>query len=60
VSLSEAILDAFGDKFGALKLIPADGGRFEITVDGELVYSKLKTGDFPENKAILEQIKARL
>jgi selenoprotein W-related protein len=60
VSLSEAILDAFGDKFGALKLIPADGGRFEITVGGELVYSKLKTGDFPENKAILEEIKARL
>jgi selenoprotein W-related protein len=60
VSLSEAILDAFGDKFGALKLIPADGGRFEITVGGDLVYSKLKTGDFPENKAILEQIKARL
>jgi selenoprotein W-related protein len=60
VSLSEAILDAFGDKFGALKLIPADGGRFEITVGGDLVYSKLKTGDFPENKAILEQIKERL
>jgi selenoprotein W-related protein len=60
VSLSEAILDAFGDKFGALKLIPAEGGRFEITVDGQLIYSKLKTGDFPENKAILEQIKARL
>ena len=60
MSLSEAILDAFGDKFGALKLIPADGGRFEITVGGDLVYSKLKTGDFPENKAILEQIKARL
>jgi selenoprotein W-related protein len=60
VSLSEAILDAFGDKFGALKLIPADGGRFEITVGGDLVYSKLKTGDFPDNKAILEQIKARL
>jgi selenoprotein W-related protein len=60
VSLSEAILDAFGDKFGALKLIPADGGRFEITVDGQLIYSKLKTGDFPENKAILEQIKERL
>ena len=60
MSLSEAILDAFGDKFGALKLIPADGGRFEITVGGDLVYSKLKTGDFPENKAILELIKARL
>jgi selenoprotein W-related protein len=60
VSLSEAIMDAFGDKFGALKLIPADGGRFEVTLDGELIYSKLETGDFPDNKQILEQIKGRL
>jgi selenoprotein W-related protein len=60
VSLSEAIMDAFGEKFGALKLIPADGGRFEVTLDGELLYSKLKTGDFPDNKEIVEQLKGRL
>jgi selenoprotein W-related protein len=60
VSLSEAIMDAFGEKFGALKLIPSDGGRFEVTLDGELIYSKLKTGDFPENQKVLEQIKARM
>jgi selenoprotein W-related protein len=60
VSLSEAIMDAFGDKFGALKLIPAAGGRVEVTLDGELIYSKLETGDFPDNKQILEQIKGRL
>jgi selenoprotein W-related protein len=60
VSLSEAIMDAFGEKFGALKLIPADGGRFEVSLDGELIYSKLKTGDFPDNKQILEQIKGKL
>jgi selenoprotein W-related protein len=60
VSLAEAIMDTFGERFGALKLIPADGGRFEITLDGELIYSKLKTGGFPENKEILEQIRARM
>ncbi len=53
-------MDAFGEKFGALKLIPADGGRFEITLDGELIYSKLETGDFPANKEILERIKAKM
>ncbi len=53
-------MDAFGQRFGALKLIPADGGRFEITLDGELIYSKLKTGDFPANKEILEQLGAKL
>jgi selenoprotein W-related protein len=28
----------------SISLIPSDGGRFEVTVDGRLVYSKLKTG----------------
>jgi selenoprotein W-related protein len=60
VSLSEAIMDAFGQKFGALTLIPSDGGAFEVTLDGELLYSKLQTGDFPENKQILDQLKGRL
>jgi selenoprotein W-related protein len=60
VSLSEAIMDTFGERFGALKLIPSDGGRFEVTLDGELIYSKLKTGDFPQNKEILGEIRARL
>ena len=53
-------MDAFGDRFGALKLIPSDGGRFEVTLDGDLLYSKLETGDFPENKQILEQLRARV
>ena len=60
VSLSEAIMDAFGDRFGALKLIPSDGGRFEVMLDGDLLYSKLETGDFPENTQILEQIRTRV
>jgi selenoprotein W-related protein len=60
VSLSEAIMDAFGDKFSALKLIPGDGGCFEVTLNGELLYSKLQTGDFPENKQILDELKRRM
>jgi selenoprotein W-related protein len=60
VSLSQAIMDAFDERFSALKLIPSDGGRFEVTLDGELIYSKLETGDFPENKEVLAQIRARM
>ncbi len=26
-----------------IKLIPSDGGTFEVTVNGQLVYSKLST-----------------
>jgi selenoprotein W-related protein len=60
VSLSEAIMDAFGDRFSALKLIPGDGGCFEVTLNGELLYSKLQTGDFPENKQVLDELKRRM
>jgi selenoprotein W-related protein len=27
-----------------LKIIPSGGGKFEVTVNGDLVYSKLATG----------------
>jgi selenoprotein W-related protein len=60
VSLSEAIMDAFGERFSALKLIPGVDGCFEVTLNGELIYSKLQTGDFPENKQVLEQLQHRL
>jgi selenoprotein W-related protein len=33
-----------GDKISDIELIPSDGGAFEISVDGELIYSKLETG----------------
>ena len=60
MSLSQAIMEAFSEKFSALKLIPGEGGCFEVTLNGELIYSKLKTGDFPENKQIVEELKRRM
>ena len=53
-------MDAFGERFGALKLIPGQDGCFEVSLDGELLYSKLQTGDFPENKQILDELKRRI
>jgi selenoprotein W-related protein len=26
-----------------IKIVPSDGGRFEVTVNGQLLYSKLET-----------------
>ena len=43
-----------------LKLVPSGGGCFEITVNGELIYSKLKTGKFPDEKWVLETVGSRL
>ena len=41
------------------QLVPSDGGRFEITVDGDLVYSKLETGKFPDEDQVIGLIKQR-
>jgi len=33
-------------------LIPGSGGAFEIVVDGQLLYSKLKLGRFPTDEEV--------
>jgi selenoprotein W-related protein len=40
------------------RLIASGGGAFEIRVNGELIYSKLETGEWPDFDAIAEQIRA--
>jgi selenoprotein W-related protein len=41
-------------------LIPSKGGRYEVTIDGELVYSKAATGQHTTNEYIVEQVRIRL
>jgi selenoprotein W-related protein len=36
-----------------VRLIPSDGGRFEVTVNGQLLYSKLETHRHPEPGEVL-------
>jgi selenoprotein W-related protein len=60
VSLTTKLLTEFKQNIEDLKLIPSKGGCFELTVDGNLVYSKLKTGQFPDEKAILKQLQAKV
>ena len=46
------MLKQYKQKIPALTIVPSDGGRFEISVDGNLVFSKLKEGRFPEEDEI--------
>jgi selenoprotein W-related protein len=41
VSLTEELLKHYEHLVEEIKLIPSEGGRFEITVNGQLLYSKL-------------------
>jgi selenoprotein W-related protein len=58
--LTTKLLSSYKQKISELKLIPSDGGCFELSVNGDLIYSKLKTGQFPEEKWALEAVGARL
>jgi selenoprotein W-related protein len=37
------VLNEFEFKIDSITLVPSDGGRFEFTVNGDLLYSKLRT-----------------
>ena len=43
-----------------MRLVPSSGGAFEVSVNGQKVYSKLETGEFPEPNDLLKKVKARL
>lgn len=42
-----------------VELIPSGGGVFEVVVNGKLVYSKKKTGEFPDEAELLESLEHR-
>ena len=43
MSLAKELLEKFEPEIETLELIPADNGRFEVSVNQKLIYSKLQT-----------------
>jgi selenoprotein W-related protein len=41
VSLAEELLKNYEHMIEGMTLVPSDGGRFEVTVNGQLLFSKL-------------------
>ena len=58
--MTSKLLSAYKQKIRDLKLVPSSGGCFELTIDGKLIYSKLETGQFPDEKAVVDMIGSRL
>lgn len=50
------LLSHYRNDISELQLIPSDGGRFEVSINGKLVFSKLNEGRFPEPKELTELI----
>lgn len=55
----EQVLGAYAPLLVA-ELVPANHGEFEVQLDGELLFSKLRDGRFPEFGDVSAQLEAAL
>ena len=54
--MASKIAAAYREQLGKVKLIASGGGCFELSLDGKLLYSKLQTGSFPDENALVKLI----
>lgn len=57
MSLTERILREFKQKIETLELAPYGDGRFEVILGKKKVYSKLETGEFPDDDEVLAALR---
>lgn len=58
--MAEKLLDEHLMKIEAITLIPSSGGVYEVTIDGDLVYSKKETGAHAEHEDVAGPVRERL
>jgi selenoprotein W-related protein len=51
---------AYAPFMRGIRLVPASGGRYEVTLDGELLYSKAELGRHAEPGEVFALIAARI
>ena len=54
--MAEQILVDYKKDIGSFTLVPSDKGRFELSLDGDLIFSKVEEGRFPEYGEIKPKI----
>jgi selenoprotein W-related protein len=54
--LTGALLSRYKSAIKEITLVPSDGGKFEVTVDKKMVFSKLQTGRHTEPSEVINEI----
>ena len=47
-------------RIGGLRLVPSDGGVFEVSLDDETIHSKKATGEFPDANVVFKAIEKKV
>jgi len=58
--MAEKLLEEHLMSIEAITLIPSSGGVYEVTVDGDLIYSKKETGEHAEYEQVAGPVRERL
>jgi selenoprotein W-related protein len=58
--LAAELLEAFEPGIQSITMIPSNGGAFEVTVNGALIFSKLATGRHAEAGEIKDLLEKRI
>ena len=54
--MTAKLLPRYKQAISRYVMIPSKGGCFELTVGGKKLYSKLKTGDFPDEDELVKAV----
>ena len=60
MSLAGEVLSRWAPIIRAVELVSGSNGRFEVTLDGELVFSKKAVGRFPREGEVSGQFEKKL
>ncbi|WP_334108575.1 SelT/SelW/SelH family protein [Methylobacillus sp.] len=58
--LAQELLTTFESDLGKVALVPGTGGIFEVSLNGELLFSRKEHGRFPESKELKQLVRDRI
>lgn len=58
--MAQELLSTFGQDIASVMLIPATGGLFQITLDGEVIWDRNEKGGFPDVKVLKQMVRDRV
>ena len=60
VGLTDELLQGWAPIIEGIELVPSSKGRFEVTLDGELIFSKASLGRHANPGEVVGLVRARL
>ena len=60
LGLAQEVIDQWADRLSEIRLEPSSGGRFEVSLDGELVFSKAELERHAEPGEVSGLIRERI